>query len=81
MLVEGDYAPLIPTLAIKCRFCGLGTYQRSNNKPGFSIPEAGIPVTAGHYVVAMWCDHCGHIQSFNLRASGYREWWNGKNEL
>jgi hypothetical protein len=29
----------------------------------------------------MWCDHCGHIESFNLKASGYREWWNGKNEL
>jgi len=81
MLVEGDYAPLLPTLAIKCRFCGLGTYQRSNNKLGSSIPEAGITVSAGHYVVAMWCDHCGHIESFNLRASGYREWWNGKNEL
>lgn len=81
MLVDGDFAPLTPTLAIKCRFCGLGTYQRSKNKPGFSIPEAGIQVAAGHYVVAMWCDHCGHIESFNLRASSYREWWNGKNEL
>jgi serine/threonine protein kinase len=51
------------------------------NKSGFSIPEAGLQVAAGYYVVAMWCDHCGHIQSFNLRASSYREWWNGKNEL
>jgi serine/threonine protein kinase len=81
MLVDGDYAPLSPSLRIRCRFCGLGTYQRSKNQPGFSVPEAGIGVAHGYYVVAMWCDHCGHIQSFNLKASGYREWWNGRNEL
>ncbi|MGD0901588.1 MAG: serine/threonine-protein kinase [Terracidiphilus sp.] len=81
MLVEGDFAPLVPDRAIKCRFCGLGTYQRSSNKSGSSVPQAGLSVAAGHYVVAMWCDHCGHIESFNLKASGYREWWNGKNEL
>lgn len=80
-LVEGNYAPLSPTVSIKCRFCGLGTYQRSKNKSGFGIPEAGITVLAGNYVVAMWCDHCGHIESFNLKASGHREWWNGKSEL
>lgn len=81
MLIEGDFAPLVPDREIRCRFCGLGTYQRSNNESGFSVPEAGISVTSGNYVVAMWCDHCGHIESFNLKASGYREWWNGKNEL
>jgi hypothetical protein len=81
MLVEGDFAPLVPDREIKCRFCGLGTYQRSRNKSGFPIPEAGLSVSSGHYVVAMWCDHCGHIESFNLKASGYREWWNGRNEL
>jgi hypothetical protein len=65
----------------RCRFCGLGTYQRSNNKSGFSVPEAEISVTSGNYVVAMWCDHCGHIESFNLGASDYREWWTGDNKL
>jgi serine/threonine protein kinase len=81
MLVDGDFVPLGPNREIKCRFCGLGTYQRSKNRSGSSIPEAGISVSAGHYVVAMWCDNCGHIESFNLKASGYREWWNGKNAL
>ena len=81
MLVSGNFVPLVPNRDIKCRFCGLGTYQRSNNKSGFSVPQAGLSVTSEYYVVAMWCDHCGHIESFNLKASGYREWWNGKNEL
>ncbi len=81
MLVEGNFVPLVPNREIRCRFCGLGTYQRSRNKSGFPVPEAGLSVSSGHYVVAMWCDHCGHIESFNLKASGYREWWNGRNEL
>jgi Protein kinase domain len=81
MLVGGDFVPLVPDREIKCRFCGLGTYQRSRNKSGYSVPEAGLSVSTGHYVVAMWCDHCGHVESFNLKASGYREWWNGRNEL
>jgi hypothetical protein len=81
MLVEGDFVPLTPNLAIKCRFCGLGTYKRSTNKKGFSVPEAGLQVVTAYYVVAMWCDHCGHIESFNLMASDSREWWNGKKEL
>ncbi|MDR5726977.1 MAG: serine/threonine-protein kinase [Terriglobia bacterium] len=81
MLVEGDFVPLTPSLSVRCRFCGLGTYQRSTNESGYSVPGAGLTVSAGNYVVAMWCDHCGHIQSFNLRASGYREWWNGNNSL
>ena len=81
MLVEGDFVPLVPNREIKCRFCGLGTYQRSRNKSGFPVLEAGLSVSSGYYVVAMWCDHCGHIESFNLKASGYREWWNGRNEL
>jgi len=81
MLVEKDYVPLVPNREIRCRFCGLGTYQRSNNSSGFSVPQAGLQVAAGSYVVAMWCDHCGHIESFNLKASGYREWWNGNNSL
>lgn len=81
MSVEGDFAPLTPDHEIQCRFCGLGTYQRSKNGRGFSVPEAGLSVNSENYVVAMWCDHCGHIESFNLKASGYREWWNGKNEL
>jgi serine/threonine protein kinase len=81
MLVNGDFVPLVPQRQVKCRFCGLGTYQRSANKSGFSVPEAGLSVSSGNYVVAMWCDHCGHIESFNLKASGYRECWNGRNEL
>ena len=27
-LVMGNYAPLKPSIGIKCRFCGLGTYAR-----------------------------------------------------
>jgi serine/threonine protein kinase len=80
-LVEGNYAPLLSGLRIKCRFCGLGTYDRSTNGPGRAIPDAGLSGVSGTYIVAMWCDRCGHIQTFNLKASGYREWWNGRNDL
>jgi len=78
-LIEGDYVPLTANLHIRCRFCGRGTYQRSGNRPGFPVPEAGLSVTSGHDVGAMWCGVCGHIETFNLRASGYREWFDGKN--
>jgi serine/threonine protein kinase len=77
-LIERDYVPLTRNLRIKCRFCGRGTYQRSGNRPGYSVPEAGLSVTSGHDVGAMWCDVCGHIETFNLRASGYREWFDGQ---
>jgi serine/threonine protein kinase len=78
-LIQGDYVPLTSSLRVKCRFCGRGTYQRSGNRPGFGVPEAGLSVTSGQDVVAMWCDVCGHVETFNLRASGYREWFDGKN--
>jgi serine/threonine protein kinase len=78
-LIQGDYVPLTASLSIKCRFCGRGTYQRSGNRPGFGVPEAGLSVTSGRDVVAMWCDICGHIETFNLRSSSYREWFDGKN--
>jgi len=78
-LIEGDYVPLTVNLDIRCRFCGRGTYRRSTNRPGFPVPEAGLSVTSGHDVGAMWCDICGHIETFNLRASGFREWFDGKN--
>ena len=71
--------PSVPGLAIKCRFCGRGEYQRSRNRIGFGVPEAGLSVTSGNDVVAMWCDYCGHIETFNLKASSYREWFDGKN--
>jgi serine/threonine protein kinase len=38
-LVEGNFAPLEPSIGIRCRFCGLGKYERyaeysRNNPPG-----------------------------------------------
>lgn len=81
MLIDGDFVPLDPKLAIRCRFCGLGTYERSVKPLGYSIPDAGLQVPASERVAAMWCNHCGHIQSFNLKAASHGEWWNGKKPL
>src|SRR5207244_4230150 len=27
-LVEGDFAPLKPSIKIRCRFCGIGSYEK-----------------------------------------------------
>ena len=60
-LVEGDFAPLEKDFEIRCRFCGIGAYQRSKNKPGWGISELSLNVPSGNDIVAMWCQYCGHV--------------------
>lgn len=84
-LVLGDYAPLRPSVGIRCRFCGLGSYRRLGTRrtyyqstlPPDSFPELGIQIPQGHRLGVLKCDKCGHIQMFSfpeLEKTG--EWWN-----
>lgn len=75
-LVEGNYAPLSPSVGIRCRFCGIGQYTPLQNKPGYQIPEIGLHLTAGTDVRVLWCRHCGHVEIFQFNGIENREWWN-----
>jgi hypothetical protein len=74
-LVEGNYAPLSPSIGIRCRFCGIGQYTPLRNKPGYTIPEVGLNLTAGTDVRVLWCRHCGHIEMFQFNGIENRAWW------
>lgn len=43
---------------MRCRFCGIGTYEKSDN---FSIMDN---VRTGHERNYFVCDYCGHLESF-----------------
>ena len=75
LLVEGNYAPLSPSIGIRCRFCGIGQYTPLRNKPGYTIPEVGLNLTAGTDVRVLWCRHCGHIEMFQFNGIENRAWW------
>jgi len=85
-LVEGDFAPLAPSLAIRCRFCGLGKYER------FAVYDAGdpsksrqypdgtsrlglYPVAPGTNVRCLRCSHCGHVEWFQFTGIKNTTWW------
>ncbi|HJX90748.1 MAG TPA: hypothetical protein VJ372_09640 [Pyrinomonadaceae bacterium] len=73
-LVLGDYAPLKPSIAIRCRFCGLGSYKKlgvrrtyyESTLPPDSFPEIGVRIPQGHRMGVLKCDKCGHIQMFSF---------------
>jgi serine/threonine protein kinase len=84
-LVLGDYAPLKPSLGIRCRFCGQGSYKRLGTRrtyyqttlPPDSFPEIGIQIPQGHRMGVLKCDKCGHIQIFSFpEQEKTDEWWN-----
>lgn len=86
-LVMGDYAPLKPSIGIRCRFCGLGSYRKVGTPryvPGYqtpfppdNFPELGIRIPAGHRLGVLKCDKCGHIQMFSFpEQQKTAEWWN-----
>jgi serine/threonine protein kinase len=86
-LVMGDYAPLKPSINIRCRFCGLGSYKKLGNRrhitgyptafPPDSFPEIGVRISAGHRLGVLKCDKCGHIQMFSFpEQEKTDEWWN-----
>jgi hypothetical protein len=75
----GNYAPLKPSIGIKCRFCGIGKYQRVGQqvtdktvtlRDNRSMGADGQIVTAN----VMQCEHCGHLELFNFQRTG--SWWN-----
>jgi serine/threonine-protein kinase PpkA len=83
-LVLGDYAPLKPSIGIRCRFCGLGSYKRLGTRrtyyqttlPPDSFPEIGIQIPQGHRMGVLKCDKCGHIQMFSFPENERTgEWW------
>lgn len=84
MVVLGDYAPLKPSIGIRCRFCGLGSYKRLGTRrtyyqttlPPDSFPEIGIQIPQGHRMGVLKCDRCGHIQMFSFpEQEKTSEWW------
>jgi serine/threonine protein kinase len=84
-LVLGDYAPLKPSIGIRCRFCGLGVYKRLGTRrtyfqttlPPDNFPEVGIRIAQGYRLGVLKCDRCGHIQMFSFPGlEKTDEWWN-----
>ena len=45
-------------LGMRCRFCGIGTYKRSDSYPIVGSLQTGYD---RNYFI---CDHCGHVESF-----------------
>ncbi|MGD0307120.1 MAG: serine/threonine-protein kinase [Candidatus Acidiferrales bacterium] len=75
-LVEGNFAPLKPSIGIRCRFCGLGQYARYASESGRSIPSVGLhPTTPGGDVRVLRCSHCGHIEIFQVTGIDEPVWW------
>ncbi len=73
-LVEGRYAPLRPSIKIRCRFCGIGTYAPVKGVGGAAV---GLhSVQTGTYAIqanALICQRCGHVELFSAQQSF--EWW------
>lgn len=80
-LVMGNFAPLKPSIGIKCRFCGLGTYQRMGKaQVGHTagpLQAFDQPTSEGAQQIAsmnvLSCDECGHVELFN--AAKTTSWW------
>jgi hypothetical protein len=79
-LVMGNYAPLKPSIGIKCRFCGLGTYKHVgraqvsySSKPLQAIdPQTNVRHVDAMNVLA--CENCGHVELFDAQRTS--SWWN-----
>jgi serine/threonine protein kinase len=74
-LVEGNYAPLSPSIGIQCRFCGIGRYRPLATRPGYSIPQLGLTPPAGTDVRILQCGHCGHVEIFQFVGIEDSGWW------
>jgi serine/threonine protein kinase len=83
-LVAGNYAPLTPSVGIKCRFCGIGNYEKYATSGRL---ESGL--IASHElrnklgwenvgtidVRVLRCSHCGHIEAFQFDGITAHDWW------
>jgi hypothetical protein len=74
-LVDGNFAPLSPSIGIQCRFCGIGKYKPLAARPGYSIPAVGLALAAGTDVRVLQCGHCGHVEIFQFVGIEDRTWW------
>ncbi|MDO8433850.1 MAG: protein kinase [Candidatus Binatus sp.] len=73
-LVMGNFTPLKPSMALTCRFCGLGKYERHVGPDAGNISRIGIPQMANKDMRALRCDHCGHVELFDFLGLK-NDWW------
>jgi hypothetical protein len=81
-LVEDNFAILAPSVAIRCRFCGIGSYTAANvylnNRTpchlGLTKEQESERSDKGRLAV-LRCDHCGHLESFQLDGISDPGWW------
>ena len=75
-LIEGEYMPLRPSMGLRCRVCGMGTYRKfattANRGAAGWMDQLNV---AGTDLRLLRCNHCGHIEWFDFREIGDREWW------
>jgi serine/threonine protein kinase len=80
-LVEGNYAPLAPSIGIRCRFCGIGSYERAgvygkdNGYRHFGLGNNRRAYDPGGKTALLRCGHCGHIEWFQLLGIKCEGWW------
>lgn len=84
-LVEGKYAPLKPSIGIRCRFCGIGKYERwssfDSTDPKKAMPlqpisKLGLQNYQGANFRILRCSHCGHVEIFQFESIKALSWWN-----
>jgi len=85
LLVRGDYPPLKPSVGIRCRFCGVGKYERwssfdstdpKRTMPLQPISKLGLQNYAGANFRILRCSHCGHVEIFQFESIKSPSWWN-----
>jgi hypothetical protein len=81
-LVGGNSVRLAPSMGIKCRFCGVGTYHRTRTyRDGNSYCYFGLPAAEqvgakpGGETAVLCCNYCGHLEWFQLKDIACEGWW------
>lgn len=67
--MTGGFAPLRPSMGLRCRFCGLGEYR-----PWSKLRDW----LNGQDLKALRCADCGHVETFQLDAVENPQWWDDK---
>ena len=80
--MDRPLAPLSPSIGIRCRFCGIGKYERRNiYKDNHMLRYVGVPAAEtfadmpGGETGILRCSHCGHIEWFQLKGIAQQGWW------
>jgi serine/threonine protein kinase len=58
--------PLTLDVRHPCVFCGRGTYKMKVDGDPTDVRNFGLAAVSGNRWRALVCDHCGHVQLFNL---------------